>query len=615
MGAVTAPRRFSTSQRAALYLAADGCCTECGGALDPGWHSDHITPYSRGGATDVINGQALCPPCNLKTGDRVSDNLRDWQREAIDRFDASRATDFLVCATPGAGKTVLALTLAKRLLDQRAAGRVVVVVPTDALRRQWADEAAPFGIDLMPVQAPEDYTKAGYHGCVVTYAQLAVGAGATLLRRATSVSTIALLDEIHHAGDNQSWGEGVKHALEKATRRVGLTGTPWREDKYSPIPFVTYDKAGKVVVNSSYEYGEAVADGVCRRIEFHAYNGEARWVDCGKVITAQVDAQLPDTDVPAVLDTILDPDRDWMPGVVAAAVESLRELRQEIPDAGGLIIAERQWQAQKYARLLEELTGEPATVATSDDPSAQAQIEKFRNGRSSWLVAVKMVSEGVDIKRLAVGVYASKTRTPLFFRQVVGRFVRTRPGEEVNAKLFIPAVAAFTNHAKEIEDELRHQLEVETERHEKAQRDALNGQQTFELREALSASEATFASSIFGGQEASAEVHARAEDWCRARGIPAMYAANVIPDLLAEEKAVEVVLTPKVPDAPRARREKMLRDDIKALVGKVARHGSIHPQEVNRQLLASGFPPRGQCNIEQLEAQRAHLSRWLGNIR
>lgn len=560
----------------------------------------------------MVNGQALCPPCNLKKGDRVSDDLRDWQREAVSRFDASRSTDFLVCATPGAGKTVLALTLAKRVIAEQIAQRVVVVVPTDALREQWADEAGKVGIDLKPVQVAEDYAKAGYHGCVVTYAQLAVGAGADLLRATTRVPTVALLDEIHHAGDQRAWGDGVRHGLELAVRRIGLTGTPWRKDRTSPIPFVEYDSAGKVIVDSSYEYGEAVADGVCRRIEFHAYDGEARWVDCGKIVTAQVDAQLREEDVPAVLDTILDPDRDWMPGVLMAAVESLRELRREVPDAGGLVIADKQWQAQKYARMLQEITGEPATVAVSEDPTAGEKINQFRKGRSSWLVAVRMVSEGVDIKRLAVGVYATRTRTPLFFRQVVGRFVRTRPGEDLNAKLFIPAVTAFTKHAKEIEDELRHQLDVETERYEKAAQDALNGQQTFELRQPLSASAATFATSIFGGQETSAEIHARAEAVCRSAGIPPMYAPNLIQaGLLTEPQPVaEVTVTPAVPAQPRARREKMLRSEIKTLTGKVAHRARIEPQEVNADILRRGFPKRADCTVEQLEQIRGVLAQW-----
>ena len=53
---------------------------------------------------------------------------------------------------------------------------------------------------------------------------------------------------------------------------------------------------------------------------------------------------------------------------------------------------------------------------------------RFAAGPTPWLVAVRMVSEGVDIPRLRVGVYATTTTTELFFRQAVGRFVRWTPG-------------------------------------------------------------------------------------------------------------------------------------------------------------------------------------------
>jgi 5-methylcytosine-specific restriction endonuclease McrA len=65
-------RHFSISQRVALFLHAQARCTNkrCGKTLAPTWHADHVRPYSKGGATDVINGTALCPSCNLKKGSK-----------------------------------------------------------------------------------------------------------------------------------------------------------------------------------------------------------------------------------------------------------------------------------------------------------------------------------------------------------------------------------------------------------------------------------------------------------------------------------------------------------------------------------------------------------------
>ncbi|MER7280467.1 DEAD/DEAH box helicase family protein [Dactylosporangium sp. NPDC000244] len=612
-------RRFGVRERGALFLASNGSCTDCGAPLSPGWHADHMRAYARGGATDISNGQALCPTCNLRKGTTPVTELRQWQRRATDKFYGKNTRDFLVSATPGAGKTRFALALANRLLDERTVTRVVVVVPTDALRQQWADQAAAAGLSLMPVTEPEDYDKAGYQGCVATYAQIARGAGADLLRRATRVPTIAILDEIHHAGDNKAWGDGLTNALEQATVRLALTGTPWRRDPTSPIPFVDYDENGTVQVDYAYEYGTAVADGVCRRIEFHAYDGEAKWIDCGKVATAALGANLADDDVSAALDAIYDPAYKWMPVLLRQAVEALNELRQEIPDAAGLVVAERQWQAQAYAKILNELTGKHPIVVVSDDPDAKAAIDRFRSSHDTWIVAVKMVSEGVDIPRLGVGVYASKTRTPLFFRQVVGRFVRTRPNEEFNAKLFIPAVPALTEHARQIEEELRHQLELETER---AKRQAAEGefggeQGALNFREPLSASEAVFDRAILGGKESTPEEVERAAAECRRLGIPTQYAMNLLtymrekaqPEASGDGRQREEIAE------PRHRRERMLRQEIDTLAGKVSYRTGTDKKQVNTELLKAGFPPRAKASVEQLEAMRDELARWLSAAR
>jgi 5-methylcytosine-specific restriction endonuclease McrA len=63
-------RRFSLSERRALFLAAGGKCALCRKRLDQGWHADHVMAWSRGGRTDVINGAALCGDCNRRKGDR-----------------------------------------------------------------------------------------------------------------------------------------------------------------------------------------------------------------------------------------------------------------------------------------------------------------------------------------------------------------------------------------------------------------------------------------------------------------------------------------------------------------------------------------------------------------
>ena len=133
-------------------------------------------------------------------------------------------------------------------------------------------------------------------------------------------------------------------------------------------------------------------------------------------------------------------------------------MRRNTADAGGLVVARDRPHADAYAQILTRITGERPAVAHGSQQDPKKIIDDFRDSDQPWIVAVKMVSEGVDIPRLAVGVYATNTGTPLFFRQVVGRFVRTRPNEELNAQLFIPAVPRLMELGRTIEDELRHQI-------------------------------------------------------------------------------------------------------------------------------------------------------------
>ncbi|MET8198063.1 DEAD/DEAH box helicase [Micromonospora taraxaci] len=545
----------------------------------------------------------------------LTNTLRSWQQAALRVISAGAKSDYLITATPGAGKTTFSLALASRLLEEGTIRRVVVVVPTDSLREQWADAAGRLGLHLMPVSAPEDYDKQGYQGCVVTYAQLATGAGRDLLRRTTRVPTLAVMDEIHHAGDARSWGDGLRHAVEQAALRVGLTGTPWRRDNQSPIPFVNYDADGQVIVDYAYEYGTAVADGVCRRIEFHAYDGEAKWTDCGVVEQARLGTELKDEDVSTVLDGVYHPDHAWIPVLLARANEALAEIRQEIPDAAGLVVAERQWHAQAYATLLKKIAGVDPVVVVSDDPDAKTAIDKFRNSGSRWIVAVKMVSEGVDIPRLAVGVYASKTRTPLFFRQVVGRFVRTRPNEEFNARLFIPAVPTLMEHARQIEQELRHQLDIETGVEGPEGDRSSYEQPQLPTRELVSATEAAFDRAILAGEEVSPQDVAAAQATAQQLGIPNQYALNLLPLMRQQASSPEVVdpLSTQVV-TPQHRQEKILRGEVETLSRKYAYKAKLQFRDVNAELRRAGFPPRAKASIRELQKMLDTLARWHGAL-
>ncbi len=388
--------------------------------------------------------------------------LRSWQRRALVRYLAAKPRDFLTVATPGSGKTAFALRVAGELLAENTVERITVVVPTEHLKTQWALAAASVGLALDPRFSNSDaQTSAQYHGVVVTYAQVASHPARHRVRTENR-RTLVVFDEIHHGGDAKSWGDAIREAFGDATRRLALTGTPFRSDD-SSIPFVDYAPDDQGLLRSradhTYGYAEALTDGVVRPVVFLAYSGEARWrSSAGEEHAARLGEPLSAEQTARAWRTVLDPDGEWIPAVLLAANTRLNQLRNGgIPDAGAMIIASDQTAARAYAAVLTRLTGDKPTVVLSDDPGSSDRIAEYAAGDTPWLVAVRMVSEGVDVPRLAVGVYATSASTPLFFAQAIGRFVRSRqPGE--TASIFLPSVPTLLELASQLEAQRDHVL-------------------------------------------------------------------------------------------------------------------------------------------------------------
>ncbi len=402
----------------------------------------------------------------------TAQNLRAWQAEALEEYfsldgphgPGKGPRDFLAAATPGAGKTTFALRLASELLRRRVVERIVVVAPTEHLKTQWADAAARVGIRLDPRFSNRQHTHARhYHGVAVTYAQVAVKASVHR-RLVDEKPTLVILDEVHHGGDALSWGDALREAYGRATRRLLLSGTPFRSDT-APIPFVEYHPNEKGIrlsrTDYNYGYGRALADGVVRPVLFLVYSGKMRWrTKAGDELEAHLGQDHTKDVTSQAWRTALDPEGDWIPAVLRSADRRLSEVRQDVPDAGGLVIATDQTAARAYASILQGITGEAPTVVLSDDKAASGRIETFANATTRWMVAVRMVSEGVDVPRLAVGVYATSASTPLFFAQAIGRFVRARRRGEA-ASVFLPNVPVLLGLAGEMERERDHALDRE----------------------------------------------------------------------------------------------------------------------------------------------------------
>jgi superfamily II DNA or RNA helicase len=435
--------------------------------------------------------------------------------------------------------------------------------------------------------------------------------------RTENRKTLVVFDEIHHGGDAKSWGEAIREAFGDATRRLALTGTPFRSDD-SQIPFVTYERGPDGLERSqadhTYGYSDALADGVVRPVVFLAYSGEARWRDsAGEEHAARLGEPLTAEHTARAWRTALDPAGEWMPAVIAAADTRLEQKRQHVPDAGGMIIASDQTAARAYAKLLTELTGEPPTLVLSDDKGSSDRITAFSQGTSRWLVAVRMVSEGVDVPRLAVGVYATSASTPLFFAQVIGRFVRSRrPGE--TASVFLPSVPTLLQLASEMEAQRNHvigkphresQGDEFEEYVEKRQTEPSELDNKFEMLGA----DAELDQVIFDGSSFGTATPAGSDEEADFLGIPGLLDAGQMRDLLRRRQEEQLDkrtaaggTLPVVSTTHGQLRE--LRRELNALV-TLAHHrtGKPHGWIHNELRRLCGGPVLAAANSEQIAAR------------
>jgi hypothetical protein len=337
--------------------------------------------------------------------------------------------------------------------------------------------------------------------------------------------------------------------------------------------------------------------------------------------------------------TALDPAGEWVSRVLEAADKRLTEVRRGMPDAAGLVIAGDHADAWAYAALLRGLTGRRPVVVLSDDPAATKKITAFAASDERWMVAVRMVSEGVDIPRLAVGVYATSVSTPLYFAQAVGRFVRARRRGET-ASVFLPSVPVLLGFAAELEAERDHVLRARTgespeaDELAEAQRERDTPDQLGEPAfQPLNAS-VHFDRVLFDGGEfgtAAAAGSPEEEDFL---GLPGLLEPDQVRTLLSKRQQAQLAArsrgtgaatsapaatsvpaaAPSVPAAaPPVTRPQLaaLRKELNGLVGAWSHrtgqpHGVIHAEL--RQ--ACGGPPLPQATADQIQARIATLRRW-----
>jgi len=539
--------------------------------------------------------------------------LRPWQRRALDIYEVQDSPDFLAVATPGAGKTTFALTAA-RLTLPGLPGRLIIVAPTRHLKEQWADAAERFGLMLDTDWSPADGIRSDVHGIVTTYQQ--VGSSPEAFP-AMADDGFVILDEIHHAGEERSWGDGVSTAFAGASKRLALSGTPFRSDTRS-IPFVHYHN-NEVVPDIEYGYGDALQDGrVVRPVFFPRFGGNMEWMaPDGAHLAASFDDPLARTQANQRLRAALSLEGEWLPTVLGNANAELIKIREKHPEAGGLVIAMDQAHAWGIADYLRTRHRVNATVAVSEDADASGKITRFASGNAPWIVAVRMVSEGVDIPRLRVGVYATTTTTELFFRQAVGRIVRWSAGRgRQRAYMFMPDDARLRHYGAAISETRRHILVKKSD----AETDEFEEQENEGLDALVDDGEQM---SLFAVLSATADGLSDDLDIFEDDDDP-----DFDPDAETDEEAITdadqqllIDLASLPPAGPmgltrRGRKERDRLRDLNAdlvleLVGMTGKTHAAVNFELNR---LSGVSKVAEATIEQLDRRAKHGQGWAGRI-
>lgn len=440
---------------------------------------------------------------------------RSWQirfaESVLADFSAGKR-DFLCEAVPAGGKTFASLRVASMMMEQGIIEQVIVVAPTDYLRDQWMTKAWDMG--GMGLKGFETDPRTGrlvinddYCGVVTTYAQAAAGANADVLfSMGRQKPTLVILDEVHHCGEERTWGIGIQRAFwERGGAdlfyRLSISGTPFRSDN-EKIPFVDYEKKyvtkddGTIQVewqskpDFRYRYIDALMDDdVVREVTFRMENGKFSWKSnvgefSGKEFRdVSFDDEIDESLWNERYRTAVNPINETTGGTSDFVMELLLKANSELdkyrteklhPNAGGLVLVEDKEAAEFVGDLLTSLTGEKAVVVHNDVPNARDLIEKFSNSTAKWIISIRMVSEGVDIPRLRVAVYLSSYKTQLFFLQFVGRvtrWVKSLPTVDYQgnplgqpATVFIPSDPELVKYARELQDDIVASVRMKIER-------------------------------------------------------------------------------------------------------------------------------------------------------
>ncbi len=380
--------------------------------------------------------------------------LRDWQRDcsmrALTKYQGEQS-HFFCQATPGAGKTILAAEIAKRLLAGNLIDLVLCFSPTlsvaDNIKGTFSKTLhCTFNGGL------------GSIGQSLTYQSIQF-LNDEFWRILTKYRVFVVFDEIHHCSGSEmeganAWGQQILSKVQGlATYTLALSGTPWRSDSL-PIVMAEYsDPDGQLLVDYQYSLKQAIEDRVCRSPKIVLVDNEHLTITSSKEVQSFSSILELLKQTKTSYQSIIHND-EAMEYLLGLGCNKLASIRLESPNAGGLVVAASVQHAKKIQKILVTQFHQSAAIVTYRHDEPLSEINAYRHGNTEWIVSVGMISEGTDIPRLQVCCHISSVKTELYFRQVLGRILRVNDEPNQEAWLFTFAEQSLIEYSERIEQDI-----------------------------------------------------------------------------------------------------------------------------------------------------------------
>jgi superfamily II DNA or RNA helicase len=437
---------------------------------------------------------------------------RDWQERFARAYQTNLKKNFLLEACTSAGKTGGSLDIFVSFKNAFGWRFLVVVVPSEHLKRQYAVDAQKlFGLQLYysgtvkslgRLPKPEELLQQGYQGLVVSYKWLTSSSNAQWLadelQQTLAGKVLVILDEVHHVSSELAFGRACEIAFPDGVvpHRLMTSGTPFRSDNNKILGnWLTYVPVGEnvyeCVPDFRYTLADALRDGIIPIFSFATMGGKftfrrGRAFYEGVTFTEATNEQ----ELTDALNTAINVNGGWVKEAITWAHQRMqRDRTNGLPECATYVRVPTIQAARQMRERIYRITGEDALVVVSkdDDPDSNFTIrqdpseliEKFASETgskaTSWIIGVGMLSEGVSIPRLKYRIHATNIRALLSFMQDLGRLLRLFPKDEPEAvETLIPAHPTLIELALNTLNEIAHVVREEEEEESSDEQDRVN---------------------------------------------------------------------------------------------------------------------------------------------